>query len=266
MVEEELAASLPEDWDLVETNVVYSHPLPSNNFPRGVMYSSQNSCTGPLGEKDILLYNSEPNSMGRIGYIEVKSSEGARDDARTQLKRAQEHWNTRGYEFIGGFSTGDLVYPWDGEEIEDDGVRPENFDPSSAESIRKISLEPGDQIARGELAENLVDMGWDEAYENVIYGMPLDHQGLPRGMAGTNEHNTHFGQMDVCAYRENENSGVVGHVESLNKDVDVVEGRLDFSYEFWTDRGFEFQGAAYDNGEFIQRDFDQNDWVEPPTA
>lgn len=266
-MQEEIVSKLPETWDYVDKNIVYSHPVPSDSIPSGIILADEDNC---VGEKDVFLYDSETRT---IGYLEIKSknSHNSKRKAREQLKTAQDHWNCLGYKFTGGYVFGDLINIWSDEEINFNGIKPGDFTPKTVPKS-EANQESIENTSKGRVALKLEELGWDEAFEDVLYGdvLSTDLDIKDQGLIQSNQYNTHFGQMDAVAHRDYGEGQIIGHIERLDNyrklrdSIEASADRMDFSYEFWTSRGYDFQGALYHQGTLYPRDLENQKWIDRP--
>lgn len=81
-----------EDWDRIETNVEYFSLDEDSKY-----YDN------PKGEMDVLLYREETRT---VKYVEVKTSRSHLKDAAEQVQRAEEHFNSYGFNF-----EWEIIYP-----------------------------------------------------------------------------------------------------------------------------------------------------------
>ncbi|MFB6190837.1 MAG: hypothetical protein ABEJ64_00245 [Candidatus Nanohaloarchaea archaeon] len=259
--EERIEYTLPDAWDFTGSNVVYGHPVPSDSFPDGFLLSNSDHhlYNSPVGEKDVVAYVSREGRDDIVAYIEVKENGGLEERAEDQVERACEFWNSRGYAFAGGFSTGETIRPWDGEVFGDGEIAPADFDFREAEVIPAAAGD-GHEPPSGKGFDHPMVEGWDEVFTDLVYGEPLDSS-IPRGLVGSNDRGRHFGQMDAALYSDE--ADVIGQIELKKdgEDMETIEGRLDSAHEFWTGKGYSLQGGLLVDGEIVQRDFDSGEWV-----
>jgi hypothetical protein len=261
-MEEDIAANLSESWDFVETNVIYGYP--SDEILPGFIFNDE---FGAAGEKDIFLYKKCSETADTIGYIEVKdnNSNSLEEDAREQLRRAQKHWNSQGYDFVGGLAVSNNIRSWNKRSFGSEAIKPCEYSTENVPVSAARSSEPEKHI-KTDIVRRLEQEGADSAFENVVFGKPLEID--LRGVAKANQHSGHYGQMDAAAFKDCGNRTLICHVEKLDESLTNIEGRLDFTHEFWTDQGYEFQGAVYSEqeDEFYQRDLRNGEWIETPPS